>query len=132
LKLSHFSTVRTQINSKADLIATLESLGYKVVEKTQVKGYSSNAHVDFIVNPPHGDYQIGFRLHKGTYEIIADWWGVRRSNRELTEKKFRSDLLVEYAERKVRAFAKRKKLRVVEEKAKEGRQLLLVKRTYST
>lgn len=130
--MSHFSNVRTQIKSKADLVECLKTLGYEVVETTQVKGYSSDAHVDFAVTPSQGDYQIGFRLHKGTYEIVADWWGVRLSNRELTEKKFRSDLLVEYAERKVRAYAQRKGFRIKVEKAQEGRQLLLVRRTYRT
>lgn len=125
--MSHFTNVQTQIKSKADLIATLENLGYKIIETTSVKGYSGDMHVDFAVETPQGGYQIGLRLNKGTYEIVADWWGVRG----IKEKKFRSDLLVAYAERKVRAFAKRKKLRVIEEKAQEGRQLQLVKRSYA-
>lgn len=125
--MSHFSNVQTQIKSKGDLIATLESLGYKVVETTSVKGYSGSMHVDFAVETPQGGYLIGFRLHKGTYEIVADWWGVKG----IGEKKFRSDLLVEYAERKVRAFAKRKKFQVTEERAQEGKQLQLVRRSYA-
>jgi len=126
--LSHFSNVRTQIKSKADLVECLKTLGYEVVATTKVKGYSGDMHVDFAVEAPQKGYQIGFRLRDGTYEIVADWWGVKG----ITEKKFISQVRIEYAERKVRAYAKRKGFRIKVEKAKEGRQLLLVRRTYRT
>ena len=124
--MSHFATVTTQIKSKEDVIACLKKLGYTILEKTQVKGYTGNVHVDFAVASPGGGYEIGFRLNKGSYEICADWWGVRG----LTEKQFRSSLLVEYADLKTRRYAKRKGFTLKEEKVAEGRQLVLTNRIY--
>lgn len=128
--MSHMTNVRTQIKSTADIRACLEELGYTIVETNSVRGYGgTKAVVEFAVVTQQGGYQIGLRRgDDGNYEVITDWWGVRG----VSEREFLSQLVTSYAERKVRAHAKRKGYRVVREKADEGvhTQLLLVRRSY--
>lgn len=128
--MSHMTQVRTQIKSTVDIRACLEELGYTIVETNSVRGYGgTTVVVEFAVATQQGGYQIGLRKgDDGNYEVIADWWGVRGAS----EREFLSQLVTSYAERKIRAHAKRKGYRVVKEKAEAGvhTQLLLVRRLY--
>lgn len=128
--MSHFADVKTQIQSTEDIRACLKESGYTIVETKSVKGYGGTTQVvEFAVQTAQGGYLIGLRkAADGNYEVVADWWGVNG----VSEKGFLSQLVTSYAERKTRAYAKRKGYRVVKEKAEAGvyTQLLLVKRTY--
>lgn len=128
--MSHMTNVKTQIQSTEDIRACLEESGYTIVETKSVKGYGGTTQVvEFAVQTAQGGYQIGLRKDtNGNYEVVADWWGVKG----VSEKAFHTQLVTSYAERKTRAYAKRKGYRVVKEKADTGvhTQLVLVKRTY--
>jgi len=128
--MSHFSDVKTQIKTTEDIRTCLKELGYTIVETNSVRGYGgTTVVVEFAVTTQQGGYQIGLRKgDDGNYEVIADWWGVKG----IAEREFLSKLTAAYAERKIRAHAKRKGYRVIKEKAAEGviTQLLLVRRQY--
>ncbi len=130
--MSHMTNVKTAINSTEDIRACLKDLGYSIVETKTVKGYGgTTVHVEFAVQTEQGGYLIGLRKGgDGNYEVTADWWGVKG----VSEKEFLTQLVTSYAERKVRAFAKKKGYRVVEEAAGEGvrTQLLLARNIYQT
>ena len=116
--MSHFTDVKTLIKSTEDIRTCLEELGYTIVETNSVRGHGgTKAVVEFTVTTQQGGYPIGLRKgDDGNYEVIADWWGVNG----VTEQEFLTQLTTSYAERKVRAHAKRKGYRVTKEKATEG------------
>jgi len=130
--MSHFTDVKTAINSTEDIRACLTDLGYTIVETKTVRGYGgTTVHVEFAVQTEQGGYLIGLRKGTdGNYEVTSDWWGVKG----VSEREFLTQLVTSYADRKTRAFAKRKGYRVVKETAGEGvhTQLLLVKNVYQT
>jgi hypothetical protein len=81
--MSHFSKVKTRIKNREILIQCLQEMGYNVQIRGFLKGYRGERSVDFAIQLEKG-YGVGFALTSdGSYDIIADWWGVKdgRKNR---------------------------------------------------
>ncbi|WAC04929.1 MAG: DUF1257 domain-containing protein [Methanoregula sp.] len=80
--MSHFSRLKTQFKSREVLTECLQEMGYEIETNRTIKGYAGHEFVDFSIKTKNG-YGIGFRLNdQGTYDIIADWWGVRGTKQE--------------------------------------------------
>jgi hypothetical protein len=80
--MSHFSRLKTQFKNKEVLTDCLKEMGYEVHNGGTIKGYSGQEFVDFSIKTKNG-YGIGFRVNDhGTYDIIADWWGVKGTRQE--------------------------------------------------
>ncbi len=77
--MSHFTELKTRIVSKEHLIAALEQLNIDFEEgDLEIKGYSgatTKAQIRIPTSDP--DYQLGFRKSGDTYELVADWYGVK-------------------------------------------------------
>ena len=74
--MSHFNHVRTQFRHREALIQCLEESGHAVETDTTIKGYHGQHTVD-IAAKQSGGYGVGFVENSdGTYDMIADWWGV--------------------------------------------------------
>ena len=70
--MSHFSTIRTKIKHKPQLIEALELLQYDVQENKELINPLDHQHEKVKVDVPIGD-DIGFRLNNnGEYELVAD------------------------------------------------------------
>ena len=71
--MSHFSTIKTKIKHKPQLIEALELLQYDVHENKELINPLDHQHEKVKVDISIGD-DIGFRLNKntGTYELVAD------------------------------------------------------------
>ena len=74
--MSHFSTVKTQLRKKEQLVQALNDLGY-VPEQGErlVRGYQGQSvQADFSVPMSKGSGDIGFRLNDSTktYELVTD------------------------------------------------------------
>lgn len=78
--MSHFTRIRTKFVLRDYLVTALEDLGYEPeVGDVEVRGWQgkrSSAEVLLRVNKK-GKYDIGFRKNGGTYECVADWYGIR-------------------------------------------------------
>ena len=75
--MSHFSSIRTQFRHREALIQSLTDLGYHVETDAIIQGHEGKHSVDIAVRT-RGSYGIGFvRNDDGTYDMIADWWGIR-------------------------------------------------------
>jgi hypothetical protein len=75
--MSHFSRMKTQFRHLEVLIQCLEDLGYSPETDTTIKGHEGLHNVDIAVKTS-GGYGIGFvRNSDGTYDMVADWWGVK-------------------------------------------------------
>jgi hypothetical protein len=80
--MSHFSRLKTQFKNREILTECLGEMGYEVETNGTIKGYAGQEFVDFSIKTKNG-YGIGFRLNdQGTYDIIADWWGVKGTRHE--------------------------------------------------
>ncbi len=71
--MSHFSTIKTKIKYKPQLIEALELLQYNVVQDVDLENPLDHQHKQWQVDVAIND-DIGFRLNKntGTYELVAD------------------------------------------------------------
>ena len=70
--MSHFSTIKTKIKHKPELIEALELLQYNVVQDVKLENPFDHEHKQWQVDVAIGD-DIGFKLNKdGVYELVAD------------------------------------------------------------
>ena len=70
--MSHFSTIKTKIKSKPELIEALQLLQYDVQEAQKLINPLDHQHEKVKVDVSIGD-DIGFRLNNnGEYELVAD------------------------------------------------------------
>jgi hypothetical protein len=74
--MSHFSRIRTTFRHRGALIQCMQELGYTVETDTTIRGYHGQHNVDIAVKKS-GGYGLGFvRNPDGTYDLVADWYGV--------------------------------------------------------
>ena len=70
--MSHFSTIKTKIKNKPELIEALELLQYDVQEDQELVNPTNHQHEKVKVDVSIGN-DIGFRLNSnGEYELVAD------------------------------------------------------------
>jgi len=71
--MSHFSTIKTRIKNKPELVEALELLQYNVVQDVKLENPLDHQHKQWNVDVAISD-EIGFRLNKntGNYELVAD------------------------------------------------------------
>ena len=70
--MSHFSTIKTKIKHKPQLIEALELLQYDVQEDQELINPTNHQHERVKVDASIGN-DIGFRLNNnGEYELVAD------------------------------------------------------------
>ena len=70
--MSHFSTIKTKIKNKPQLIEALELLQYEVQENQELINPLDHQHEKVKVDVSIGN-DIGFRLiNNGEYEFVAD------------------------------------------------------------
>jgi len=70
--MSHFSTIKTKIKNKPELIEALQLLQYEVQENQELINPIDHQHEKVKVDISIGD-DIGFRLNNnGEYELVAD------------------------------------------------------------
>lgn len=82
--MSHFTRVKTTLMDRATLVAALERMGYDVQEgDVQVRGWA-HRHTGVDIKIPSGsaNYDIGFRRAGDSYELVADWYGIRNETPE--------------------------------------------------
>jgi hypothetical protein len=122
--MSHISKIRTQMVEKECLLKALEDLDYKYeVGKFTLSGMAGEkAQVEIKVAISFSN-DIGFRLNNGVYEIVADWWGVRKKKEE-----FIQQLLQRYAYHAARLKLESQGFSLVSEEADEKGQIRLLLR----
>ena len=71
--MSHFSTIKTTIKNKPELVEALELLQYNVVQDVQLENPLDHQHKQWNVDVAIND-EIGFKLNNstGTYELVVD------------------------------------------------------------
>ena len=123
--MSHFSRIQTKIIEKEFALKAIKDLGFTYEEGEQeVKGFGGQkSQVDIRIKLPLS-YDIGLRKKGSTYEIVADWFGVRGIN----QKDFTERLMQRYAYHASRAKLEQQGFSMVEEKVEETGQIRIVLR----
>lgn len=106
--MSHYSRVKTTFHNREALIACLTNLGYTIETDTTIKGHHGEHQVDIAVTRMKG-YGVGFvRNPDGTYDMVADWWGVAGANEQKIAQELKAQaetIQKEYAKKMVLAQA---------------------------
>ena len=110
--MSHFSTVKTKIKHKPQLIEALELLQYDVQENKELINPLDHQHEKVKVDVSIGD-DIGFRLNdNGEYELVAD---IQTWNQPIPPKRFVEKVTQQYARMTVHNQVKELGFKVEEE-----------------
>lgn len=82
--MSHFTTIRTRLIERDQLLQALADLGYTVQQgPVKVKGYRGRTtQAEFKITIPKSRHDIGFQRGKEGYELIADWSVLRGFNQQ--------------------------------------------------
>ena len=110
--MSHFSTVKTKIKHKPQLIEALELLQYDVQEDQELINPIDHQHEKVKVDVSIGN-DIGFRLNNnGEYELVAD---IQTWNQSIPPKRFVEKVTQQYARMTVHNQIKEMGFQVEEE-----------------
>jgi hypothetical protein len=125
--MSHFTRLKTKMVEKDYLLGALKDLGYPYTEGgSEVSGYGGRrAQAQIVVKTQNPGYDIGFEKRGDSYEVVADWYGLRNINQQ----QFIEKLTQRYAYHATRAKLEEQGFTLVEEEnQKDGRIHLLVRR----
>jgi len=82
--MSHFTTIKTKIVSLEHLKAALTDLSMSYTEgPVNIRGFGGKTtQVQLKVPTNSPGYDLGFQQQAGTYDLVADWWGIKDINQE--------------------------------------------------
>ena len=111
--MSHFSTIKTKIKNKPQLIEALELLQYEVQENQELINPLDHQHEKVKVDVSIGD-DIGFRRNEitGEYELVAD---IQTWKDPIPPKRFIEKVTQQYARMTVHNAIKKDGWQVAEE-----------------
>ena len=110
--MSHFSTIKTKIKNKPQLLEALELLQYDVQEDQELINPINHQHEKVKVDVSIGN-DIGFRLNNdGEYELVAD---IQTWNQSIPPKRFVEKVTQQYARMTVHNQVKELGFKVDEE-----------------
>ena len=122
--MSHFSTIKTKIKNKPQLIEALELLQYEVQENQELINPLDHQHEKVKVDVSIGD-DIGFRRNEitGEYELVAD---IQTWKDPIPPKRFVEKVTQQYARMTIHNQVKDMGFQVEEEWEMEDNSIELV------
>ena len=110
--MSHFTTIKTKIKNKPELLEALELLQYDVKQDQELINPLDHQHEKVKVDVSIGN-DIGFRLNNnGEYELVAD---IQTWNQSIPPKRFVEKVTQQYARMTVHNQVKEMGFQVEEE-----------------
>ena len=109
--MSHFSTIKTSIKHKPELIEALQLLQYVVEEDVKLENPLDHEHKQWQVDVAVGD-DIGFRWNGSEYELVTD---LETWKQPFPPKRFLDKLTQQYARMIIHNEAKEQGFQVQEE-----------------
>tara|TARA_B100000287_G_scaffold249224_1_gene234296 strand:+ start:1445 stop:1822 length:378 start_codon:yes stop_codon:yes gene_type:complete len=91
--MSHFSTIKTSIKHRPELVEALQLLQYNVREDVKLENPLDHEHKQWQVDVAVGD-DIGFRWNGSEYELVTD---LETWNQPIPPKRFVDKLTQQYA-----------------------------------
>ena len=131
--MSHYSRVKTAFHNREALVACLTSLGFVVETNAVIRGTHGEHAVDIAAMKKRGN-GIGFvRGTDGTYDMVADWWGVAGANEQEIVQELRTQaetIQKEYARKMVLEQASRDGFELVSETNEQDGSIRIVVRRW--
>ena len=109
--MSHFSTIKTKIKHKPELVEALQLLQYTVEEDVKLENPSDHQHKEWQVDLAVGK-DIGFRWNGSEYELVAD---IETWNHSIPPKRFIEKVTQQYARMTIHNTVKDQGFQVEEE-----------------
>jgi Protein of unknown function (DUF1257) len=127
--MSHFTRIKTKMVVKEFISQALDDMGYSWEEgNLQMRGFlGESTRVEIKVRTPSKGYEIGLRKNGDSYEIVADWYGVRGVRKD----EFQQQLTQRYAYHAARARLQEQGFDLVSEATEQDGRLHLVLRRVS-
>jgi hypothetical protein len=136
--VSHFTTIKTKINDKECLIEALRKIdtgSSQIEENAPIKGYRGQRRNGDVVVKTGRSFDVGFiKESDGSYQMVADWWGVRRDGMlKGNHLDFLNDVQKEYTVSKVIKTVAKRGFRVQSQRVTPTGEikLLVVKRGWT-
>jgi hypothetical protein len=82
--MSHFTQLQTRMVDPDYLIAACRDLGFQCERgQLEIRGYQgARTAVEIRMPAANAGYDIGFRKRGDSYDMIADWWGIKDFKQE--------------------------------------------------
>jgi hypothetical protein len=93
--MSHFTRMQTRLMKKRHLLNALKKMGYQPKEgRVEIRGYDGQkTEVEVMIPSKNPGYDLGFRKSGKTYELVADWHGIK----DIIPKTFLNQVQQQYA-----------------------------------
>jgi len=123
--MSHISIIKTQMVDKPLVLQALTDLGLRFEQgKFEIEGSSGKrTKINIKIISRYGN-DIGLRKTKGSFEIVADWWGVLGTS----EKDFTDRLNQRYAYLAVKSKLEEQGFSLASEERNSGKIHLVLRR----
>jgi hypothetical protein len=131
--VSHFSRVRTALRDREVLTASLRELGYEVTEGGTIRSRVGVREIDLSISTKNGN-GIGFvKDGDGCYNLVADWWGMGRKDRQILDRRAGTRARVQrtYAERMIREQTEKEGFSLVERSEEEDGSIRIMVRRWT-
>jgi hypothetical protein len=134
--MSHFSSVKTKIRNLSALERALKDLNYECTlaeegQTVQVRGYQGQKMDAIGCIKASKTYDIGIvKTLDGTYEFVADWWGVE-TTRGVAEEDFIKQLTRRYSYHVIMDEVKKKGYTLETEETTEKDEIRIHVRSWS-
>ncbi|MDW7680725.1 MAG: DUF1257 domain-containing protein [bacterium] len=124
--MSHFTTIKTQIIAKEYLKKALDDMQMRYQEgNLEIRGYGGQkTRVEIKVPTSNPDHDLGFRKKKESYELVADWWGIK----DINQKEFLQRLTQRYAYHVAKEQLEQQDFTIVEEEVQQDQTIHLTVR----
>ena len=123
--MSHISKIKTMMVDKDLVLKALDQLGFTYqLGKQYISGMAGKkVAVNITIHTRLGN-DIGLRKIKGSYEVVADWWGVLGTNQE----EFSNRLSQQYALLAVTSRMQKQGFSMVSEENDQGKIHLVLRK----
>ena len=124
--MSHFTMIKTRLIKKDLLIKALQELGYNVNDgKVRIRGYNrQETEVDIMISTRNKGYDIGFKKEDDSYNLVADWYGIK----DIEPETFLKQVQQKYAYLAVRERMEEQGFELIEEENEEDNTIHLTLR----
>jgi len=133
--MSHFTTVKTQINDLDCLEKSLLKLDFQVIHDARIRGWQGRLKKTSLVarfqEKKNCAYDIGFVENEksNTFDMVADWWAIQLHTGK-KEKSLANEITQHYAYHKVLKEIKQQGFMVAEENVEQDQSIRLVVRKW--
>jgi len=127
--MSHFTQLQTRMVDPDYLMAACRDLGFQCERgQLEIRGYQgARMAVEIRMPTASAGYDIGFRKRDDSYDMVADWWGIK----DIKQETLLGQLTQRYAYHATRAQLAQQGFDLISETRESDGRLHLVLRRFA-